>query len=73
MFLVDLMRKLIPSRYFNFCCESFLLKEDRNIAPYLQITHQILINFNNLFSLNKVSDVTIIIDASIKESGASLL
>jgi hypothetical protein len=71
MLAIDLMSKLKASIELHLCCKTHLLKKYRNTSPDLQIAHRILPQPNNLLSLAKVSNITIIINSAIEVSRPS--
>lgn len=65
------MCKLKSSCKLDQCAESFLFKEDWDTSSDLTVTYKEIINFNDLLSMNKISDIPIFINSSIKVSGTS--
>ena len=66
------MSQLISSCEFNLSSEPFLLEEERNTPSNLNIADQMFIDLNNLFCLDIVGNIAILIQPPIEIAGASL-
>ena len=69
----NLMGELVSASELYLGCQSFLLEEEWQIPPDLDITDQILVYLNDLFGLDIVCHIASLVQPSVEVSGASFV
>lgn len=71
VFNESIVSEFIVARYFALCCDPHLLPESRHTASDLYLGQTVAIVVYYLFSFNKVSNMSFIINASVSISSPS--